>query len=147
MFMINESNYRNYFLNLEKGILTDSEIQSLMDFLEKNPELEEDLLNYNNFSIQPNLEINLNKNFLYKSLDKFHSVNDQNFSEFCIAYFEKDLSAISLKELLDYLNRHPEKRTEFEKFGKSHIRAFDDLRYPNKLRLKKVTPISIYKLI
>lgn len=145
--MINESNYESYFLNFLANALTDQEVEILMAFLKKNPELEKNLPFLNNYIVDSNKEISLNKSFLFKSLDNFNSINEDNFDEFCVAYYEKDLSSFGYEKLSNYLKLHPEKLAHFHNYGKVHINPQLDLKYPLKRELKKYSLSPFYRIL
>jgi len=136
--MIDETNYERYFLNFLSDTLSEQEVEMLMDFFKKNPDLENSFLHFDNYSLEANPEIILNKNFLYKSLDNYHTINEYNFDEFCIAYHEKDLSPFAQKELANYLNIHKEKIKDFESYRKIYIKPPLNIKYPFKSNLKKI---------
>jgi hypothetical protein len=144
--MIDGNNYESYFLDFLEGKLAEQEVEMLMAFLKNNPDLEESLIHYDKYVIESNPEITLSKNFLLKSLDNFHSINEHNFDEFCVAYYEKDLSTKADEELSKYLNVHPEKLRDFENYGKVYINPPLNLKYPFKSRLKKITLLPFYKI-
>ena len=144
--MINETNYERYFLNFLSDTLTEQEIEMLSDFFKKNPDLENRLLHFDTYRLEANPEIVLNKHFLYKSLDNFHTINEYNFDEFCIAYYEKNLSPAALNELSDYLNIHKEKVKDFKTYGKTHIEPSLNIKYPFKSNLKKINLVPFRRI-
>jgi hypothetical protein len=144
--MIDENNYESYFLDFREGNLTEQEIELLMTFLNKNPHLEESLLNFDPYVIESISEISLNKKFLHKSLNDFRSINENNFDEFCIAFYEQDLSKELKQDLLTYIQDHPEKSKDFENYGNVYIHAPLNVTYPYKSKLKRFTLLPIYRI-
>jgi len=80
-------------------------------------------------------------------LDNFHSVNEHNFDEFCVAYFEKDLSHAASGDLLDYLKSNPGKLKDFENCRKAFLNPPWNVKYPFKSKLKKFSLLPIRKLV
>jgi hypothetical protein len=144
---INRNNYESYFLDFLEGRLPELEIEELMAFLKKNPDLEDILLQFDNYIIESNAEIKLNKGFLFKSLENFHSINENNFDEFCVAWYEKDLSPASREAFTKYLVSHPEKSKDFENFGKVFVKPDLNIHYPYKSKLKRFTLLLVYKYV
>jgi hypothetical protein len=142
---INRNNYESYFLDFLEGRLPELEIDELMAFLKKNPDLEDTLLHFDNYIIESNTDIKLNKGFLFKSLENFHSINENNFDEFCIAWYENDLSPASREELSKYLVSHPDKSRDFENYGKVFVKPDLNKRYAFKSKLKRFTLLTVYK--
>jgi len=144
---IDRNNYESYFLDFLEGRLSEQEIDNLLTFLRNNPDLEDRLLSIDKYVVESNNAITLNKNFLFKSLDNFHSVNEHNFDEFCVAYYEKDLSDAASRDLSEYIRTNPRKLNEFEKYGKLFLNSSLDVKYPFKSKLKKFSLLSIRKLV
>lgn len=144
---IDHDNYESYFLDFLEGRLSEQEIDHLLTFLKNNPDLEDRLLSIDKYVVESNSAITLNKNFLFKSLDNFHSVNEHNFDEFCVAYFEKDLSHAASGDLLDYLKSNPGKLKDFENCRKAFLNPPWNVKYPFKSKLKKFSLLPIRKLV
>jgi len=144
---IDRNNYESYFLDFLEGRLPEQEIDHLLTFLKKNPDLEDSLQSIDKYLIESNNTITLNKNFLFKSLDNFHSVNEDNFDEFSVAYYEKDLSDAASRDLSEYLKSNPGKLKDFEKYGEVILKPSLNVKYPFKSKLKKLSLWPIRKLI
>ena len=114
--LIDRNNYESYFLDFLEGNLPEKDIDKLMAFLKNNPDLEESLLHFETYVIESKKEISLDKSFLLKSLDHFQSINNNNFDEFCVAWYENDLSPFSKEEFSKFLVLHPEKLPDFENY-------------------------------
>jgi hypothetical protein len=144
--MIDEYNYKGYFLDFLEGKLTDLEVENLMTFLEKNPTFEDNLLHFDQYAIESNSDITISKKILLKSLDHFESINDSNLDEFCIAFYEKDLSASANEKLLKYLDIHPERVIDFDNYGKVYIKPQINLKFPTKSKLKRFNLLPLYRI-
>jgi len=127
--------------------LSEQETDHLLTFLRNNPDLEDLLSSIDKYVVESNNAISLNKNFLLKSLENFHSVNEHNFDEFCVAYYEKDLSDAASMDLSEYIKTNPQKQKEFEKYGELFLNPSLDVEYPIKSRLKKFSLLPIRKLV
>jgi hypothetical protein len=144
---IDRSNYESYFLDFLEGRLPEKEVDELMAFINLNPDIEEILPYSDKYVVESNKELSLNKNFLFKSLENFDSINDSNFEEFCIAWYENDLSDASRKSFLKYLETNPAKSNDFESYGKVFLKPDLKNRFPHKSQLKKFVFSPAYRLI
>jgi hypothetical protein len=72
-------------------------------------------------------------------------VNRNNYEVWVIDYFDGKLSAVEVKSLLTFLDKHPDLKEEFDTFDLTSITA-EQLTFDNKSALKK-EPISTYKNI
>ncbi len=144
---VDRSNYESYFLDFLEGRLPEKVVDELMAFLKLNPDLEETPLDSDKYIVESNKELRLNKKVLFKSLEDFDSINDSNFDEFCIAWYENQLSDVSRKDFTSYLNANPSKLKDFEFFGKVFLKPDLKTSFPHKSRLKKFVFSPIKRLI
>jgi len=144
---VNRSNYESYFLDFLEGHLPEELAEELLAFLKLNPDLEEALLYSDKYVVESNKELSLDKNFLLKSLENFDSITESNFDEFCIAWYENQLSDVSRKAFISYLEANPAKSKDFELFGKVFLKPDLKTRFPRKSGLKKFVFSPAYRLL
>ena len=140
---IHRNNYEVYFLDYLEGRLSEQEIALLLAFLEENPDLEDELYQYENITLIEH-DVNLkNKEVMFKSTDDFSSVNEQNFPEFCVAHFEKHLGPKGEQMLKDYLELNPSLIKEYNLYGKVYLEYDPSVRMPGRNQLKHITVAPI----
>lgn len=134
---IDKTNYEAFFLDYLEGNLSDHEILEMMAFLRNNPELKEEL------ELFAPVEV-MSENVLFpekQNLKKFEfastPVNAATFNDFCIAYHENLLQPDEIEKLNLFLHANPNKRIEFELFGKVKLQANEQVKFPAKASLKK----------
>ena len=136
---IHRNNYEAYFLDYLEGRLSEQEIAVLLAFLEKNPDLEDELYQFENITLTER-DINLkNKEVMFKSTDDYSSVNERNFPEFCVAHFEKQLGHKGEQLLKEYLELNPSLIKEYNLFCKVYLEDDLSIRMPGKNHLKHIT--------
>jgi len=143
---INRTNYESYFLDFLEGRLPEREVDELMAFLKINPDLEDSLISFDNYTIESKGDVAIDKQFLFKSLENFETINESNFDEFCIAWYENELSENSSGAFSEYLIANPAKTKDFEAYGKAFLKPDLNIRFPHKSRLKKYAVSRIYRL-
>lgn len=136
---IHRNNYEAYFLDYLEGRLSEQEIALLLAFLEKNPDLEDELYQFENITLKEH-DINLkNKEVMFKSTEDYPSVNEQNFPEFCVAHFENQLGQKGEQMLKRYLELNPSLIKEYNLYGKVFLEADSAQRMPGKSQLRHIT--------
>jgi hypothetical protein len=142
---INRQNYEVYVVDYFDGKLNPAERAELMYFLSVNPDLEDEFNNFGEHSVPiANFEFK-EKESLKKNMGDISSVSEKNFDEFCIAAFEGDLDKKSEEKLEYYLMNHPEKRKDYETYGKLKLVPDKKTVYPYKTQLTKqvIKPLRI----
>ncbi len=133
-------------LDYLEGRLSAGEEQQMKQFLSGNPDIEEEVNDYDtSFNIRK-ITSSIPKSTLIKSFSDITSVSPENFQEFCVAYYEGDLDAKSSSLLKGYLELHSELKGMFEFYGRLKFTPDQQVRFPNKMQLKKQV-ISIRRRI
>jgi len=65
------------------------------------------------------------------------SINERNYEEFIIRYYENELEEVEKAELANFLKDSPTYIKEFELFGNTVLKADTAVLYPHKSRLKR----------
>lgn len=136
---INKDNYEAFFLDFVEGRLDDSSMLEMLAFLRNNPHLKEELESFADIKIPIQEEIFTDKDYLTKFDFTNTAINPGNFDDYCIAYHEKILSSAETKRLLNYLDKHPEKKTNFYLFGKTILKADPAVLFMGKSQLLRKT--------
>lgn len=134
---INQNNYEAFFLDFAEGRLDNSSTLELLNFLRNHPELKQELESFSDIRLDAPEEVFPGKEFLKKMDFGRASVDPSNFGDFCIAYYEKVLNQAESGKLFSYLELHPEKKKDFELFGKTTLIADKNIVFEAKPFLKK----------
>ncbi len=133
---ITRDNYEVFFIDYLDGTLDDTRIDEFLEFLQKNPDLKEELQKIKLFSIPPPKKVFPLKEKLYKEK---YDLQD-HFDNACIAILEKDFTEEEIAGFKKYLNEHPEKKKEYKQFMRTRMKADETILFPKKISLYKETP-------
>jgi hypothetical protein len=134
---INQNNYEAFFLDFAEGRLDNSSTLELLNFLRNHPELKQELEQFSDIRLDAPEEVFPGKEVLKKLNFGHASVNPNNFGDFCIAYHEKLLNQAESQKLFSYLEFHPEKKKDFDLFGKATLVADKNIVFEAKPFLKR----------
>jgi hypothetical protein len=152
---IDLTNYEAYFLDYIEKRLSPSEQGELEEFLLQNPNLHEFLTETTLPSLNPENITYITKDNLYKLEFEKAPVTSNNFSDYCIAWYENILTKEKIIEFQTFLTKHPNLRKEFLEFEKPFLTPEYHLQFPNKSQLlyhrknnvKKIAPYLIWSSI
>jgi len=133
---ITRLNYEIYFLDYLEGKFDLSNISDLMIFLKENPDLADELRQFENITIHSNEIIFNEKNVLKKPAKEISLINENNFEEFCIAELEGDLSLNDKLIFNKFLIENPSKKKVFEFYLNTMLRPDKKIFFKEKSKLK-----------
>lgn len=134
---ITMDNYEAFFLDYVEGRLDDSSVLEMLAFLRKHPELKEELECFSEMKLEP-AQIGYKDKELLKKLNfKDAAVSLRNFDDFCIAYYEKELSHSESQKLFDFLHQNPDKKKDFQLYGEVFLKADPSVIFEGKAFLRK----------
>lgn len=132
---ITRENYEPFFIDYLEGNLDKQLVDDFIDFLQKNPDLKEELSLFEPITIEPEETVFEKKDKLYKHyLD-----SEQEFNHAAIAGLEGDLSEKQINEFEKYLALHPEKQKDFELFKKTKLSPDESVVFNKKKKLYRYT--------
>ncbi len=142
---INLNNYEVYLIDYLDGNLSVEVEKELMLFLEKHPEIKSEFENFEEVTIS-------HENFVFDDKDSLkrkkiiatENINENNYEEFFVAYYEKDLSENSNAEVLNFVEKNPELEKEFQ-LHKSLILEVENIEFQDKDKLKKRRTIAVWQ--
>lgn len=137
--MITRDNYEPFFLDYLEGNLEENMIDQFLDFLEKNPDLKEELHLFENIHLPEEQVVYSGKEQLYKSVQDEKSA----FEIKSVAYMEGDLKDEERKSFEAYLANHPELKKEYNLFEKTRLVADTGIKYPDKQKLYRKSGTTI----
>lgn len=109
MSKINRNNYEIYFIDHFDGRLSAAEESELQAFLEHNPDLKRELEDFEILEVPQEKTTYPRKESLKKNIQpSLTGITDDNFEDYCIAYYEGDLNKQEQQALLLYLEYRPE---------------------------------------
>lgn len=131
------NNYEIYFLDHFDGNLPVEDEKELVLFLESNPELKEEFNSFSNINLDQEEIIFTNKASLKKTkILVFSTLNEENYEDSFIAYFEGDLSDDKKLEVEKFINLNPSLKAEFDLHNKLFLNK-EEIIFDNKVQLKK----------
>lgn len=139
---INRENYEIWAIDYLEGKLSTSESAEFILFLAENPDLSVELDTIRELTIplhEPVEKVDfsaLKKDFSDTSLSA------DSFEEYCIAYYENDLTTEQVTDLLAYVKISAKNQYIFDTYGKTIAHADESIRFKNKHLLKKATQIK-----
>jgi hypothetical protein len=134
---INKDNYEAFFLDYLEGRLNDSSVLEMQSFLRRHPELKGELESFCEIKLPPAQIVFKEKEILKKLNFKGAEVTLRNFDDFCIAYYEKQLSDTESEKLLDFVKHHPDKKRDFQLYGEVFLKVDTSIAFEGKSFLKK----------
>jgi len=133
---LNIHNYESFFLDYKEGNLNSKQIFELKNFLEKHPELKEELESFESFTLEAENICYENKNDLIKdSQSKYFDISEIEF--LCIAETEKDLTIEEQKQLTGKINKNEKIIDEINLFKKAKLKADQSIVFERKKELIK----------
>lgn len=141
--MITRENYEAWFLDFAEGNLSVDSTNELYDFLEKNPDLNQEFEEISLLFIEEN-DISYNGKESLKQkvqLDRIEGLND--FELLSINKLEGNSTEVQGNELNSMIHFSQELRNEYKVFEKTKLKADSSIVYTKKKNLKKREGIII----
>jgi hypothetical protein len=132
---INKSNYEIYLIDYLDGTLAPELEQLLLAFLNDNPDIQEEIEGLEWVRIEPQQEHLDCTMTLKKNVPETGSVRVENFEEYCIAYYEGDLSAEEKTHVQNFIAEYPEYKPIFTAYAQIRLLADTDKTLPQKTSL------------
>jgi hypothetical protein len=148
---INRENYELYALDYLEGRLSIREELQMKKFLSDNPDILEEVNSLETpFDINKN-SVTIDKSTMFRSISNIAVISPENFEEFCIAYYERDLDVRSSAMLKEYIQQQPKLMELFELYARLIFSPDRQVKYPKKGLLRKLelkaAKKNIYALI
>ncbi len=132
---IDRNNYEIFVLDFLEGNLDSDEMNEFRSFLEKNPELKQDVYSGVDFKLLPGVVEFSEKNLLKRSpADLIKSIPDFDYK--CISLIEQDLTLKESEDFRKHLSEDPGKQEVFMEFSKTKLKPVN-IYYEGKNTLKK----------
>jgi len=137
---VNINNYESFIIDYFDGKLSDNEQQDLFDFLKTHPKMmadfvlfkeSQDIFIQSDTTFFPNPE-KLKKNIIIP----VDEINETNYQEHFIAFYENDLDKLSRLTLSIFLEKNSSLSSEFESFKKLRLVPDKNIVFKDIQRLK-----------
>lgn len=145
--MITRENYEAYFLDHSEGNLSPEEQAELFSFLKQNPDLENELQQFSNAPIPAERLVFEHKAKLKKlDIQATILINEHNYNEFFIAWYEGDLDVSGKEEVELFLKKNPSLIRDFKLFAKARLQP-EKIVFRKKQDLKRNKIVPLYRSI
>jgi len=128
---ITRENYESFFMDYIEGNLPENMIDQFLDFLNQNPDLKEELHQFEEVTLPEESVVFQEKQLLHKSLASDKQLLDNK----AIAYLEGDMDIHESRAFGAYLNQHPELQKEYKQLEKTRLVPDFSVRYTAKNKL------------
>jgi len=128
---INRNNYEAYFIDYLEGNLGEEVVDDFIEFLQKNPDLKEELSFFESVTAEAENVVFQPKEKLYK--EKYES--EEVFNHTVVANLEGDISEKEKKEFEAYISKHPEKQEDIQLFNHTLLQPDESVTFQNKKKL------------
>ena len=136
MKKLNKHNYEAYFLDYIEGNLNESQVRELKKFLNSNPELKEELHDFEEFTLEPENIIYKHKEDLIQNAQAKHfEIND--FEYLCVADIEKDITEEEKNRLFEKVEEDTSRIKDLGLFKKTKLFPDFNIKYPKKNQLMR----------
>jgi hypothetical protein len=132
---LTRNNYEIWFLDYLDGQLSNEQLDSLLDFLELNPDLKEELRGVSGVSLAAGVEPLDQKELLLKSPADIPGI--ASIDQLCIARMENDLAEEEARLFDIRLEEDSELRGTYTAFRFTRLNPSDSVIYPDKKELRK----------
>jgi hypothetical protein len=135
MESLTRNNYEIWFLDYLDGQLSNEQLETLLDFLEQNPDLQKELQGVSKVGLAAGNEMLDQKEFLLKTPEDIPGIG--SLDQLCIARMENDLSVEEAILFDKQLDTNPVLEREYAAFLQTRLDPSDKVVYPYKSELKK----------
>lgn len=140
--MITRKNYENWLIDMIDGNLTDDQVNMVLDFLQSNPDINEEFKNLEKLLLVPDQ----NTQFQFNKLLKSDFDHPEIFEETAIRSIEKQLSVNDEEKFENYLNRTEKAKQKYKQYLKTILIPDTSIIYPYKNKLLKNRALPLYWL-
>ncbi len=140
--MITRENYESWLIDLIDGNLTEDRVNMVLDFLQSNPDINEEFKNLEKILLVPDQ----NTNFQYNKLLKTDFDHPEIFEETAIRSIEKQLSVNDEEKFEKYLNNSEKAKQNYQQYLKTILVPDTRITYPYKSKLIKNRALPLYWL-
>ncbi len=139
MESLTRNNYEVWFLDYLDGQLSDEQLETLLDFLELNPDLKAELQGVSGVSLSPGQETIGNKEMLVKTAEDIPGIS--SIDQLCIARMENDLSPAEARNFDSRLSSDAALKENYAALKLTRLDPAEQIVYPYKKELLQKTRV------
>lgn len=124
-----------------EGTLSEKESRLLLEFLERNPELQGEMDRIEEIRLEPDRTEYPEKESLKQSLFTLMRYRELTYQEICVAFIEGDLEPHERELLMQYIGEDTVRLHDLELMKKTVLRPDTGIVYENKNTLRKPIPL------
>jgi hypothetical protein len=134
--VINRDNYEAYFVMYVDNELNAAERKAVEQFIQQNPDLEEEMVMLQQSVLRPNDDIVFEpKEVLYKGATEPLHITEQNCEEYFVLYGDDELTNAEKEKVEQFVYHHPQYQAEFELIQQVKLVPDNSLSFPDKAYL------------
>ena len=134
--IINRFNYEEYFLLYVDNELSPVERNAVEVFVQDNPDLRQELFLFQQTLLRADKRRQFDdKASLLKSTASSNPVNESNYEEYFILYWDNELSNEEKDQVEQFIYKNPQHQVSFEMFEKVRFNADNTIAFPDKKSL------------
>lgn len=137
-------NYEAYLLDYLEGNLNQVRSRQLKDFLEKHPELKDELESFETQPIAADEVRFKNAEKLFRTYSDIDIINEKNFEEHCIAYYEGELNEAGKRKLEKFTEESSTRKALFQLHEQIHFSPNENIKYSGRKELIRPVQRKIY---
>ena len=127
------------------GKLNAGEIAELLAFIDRHADLKEEFEQFDGLELEAeNIKFDQKKNLRKTPIFPVGGIEEENYEEFFVAFYEHDLDPSQKKEVTEFVERNPRLEKEFVLHAALALTADRSITYPGKDTLKKKPVVGIY---
>ena len=139
---INRDNYEAFFLDYAEGNLSADQLAQLELFLSANPDLREELEEFQNLSLDSGLDASFEDKSSLKRSEGDIVITLDNCEDYFIAYHEGDLGDVEKADVDAFLKLNPTQQEVFDQFGIATLEADEAIQFELKASLHQVEAVG-----
>ena len=120
MLKINRDNYEAFIMDYMEGNLSPSQEDEFLKFMDANPDIKEEMLEWEEVKINPPRDIYFQKKEILKKTNTIFP-DESPFEEHCIAKLEGDLTKNEALLFDKYIKKEPERAQTFKLYSKTKL--------------------------
>lgn len=136
---INRSNYEAYLIDFMEDQLSMESRSEVLLFLENNPDIAEEFSDIQEFTLpKVTIEMSHKDTLKHSEFKKINGIQLHNYESYFINSIEDNLNREEKRELVLFLQLHPELSFEFEQFKKTLLQPSSKIEFPDKDSLRDI---------
>lgn len=149
---INRENYEIFFLDYSEGNLSKEDALLLFQFLDEHPDLKVEFKLFVSENIEP---LKPDEDIVFEGVASLKktgivsvgNINESNYENFFIAFYEGDLSESEQDGVVEFVEKNPLLKVDFEQFGKVVLQPDKKIVFDKKSSLHQTRKMPFYRIL